>query len=587
VRSREEDGAAYWAIPEEWLPNLRPEKLSRRAARRRIFLRALRVAGPIAVEDLSRRYGLTQKATTAALRGLLETGEVQQGSFVRGRATPQVCATANLEELHRRALAALRREVEPVGLGRYVDFLLKWQHAHPKSKLEGAEGIRTVMAQQAGHRAYPRVWEREIIGLRVRDAARRGIVSAVSSGDVRAGQFNLGETRSRPLLAATTFVPDERAAQFLEVPSTENCSADEISVLRLLRKQGDTPAAQIASGTGLAETDVEQILWHLFRSGLVSNTDYSAIARCGWTSAPRWESALFGGADASEEDAAPDSGSDTDGDDADLRRAGLRAAQGDWYAAQSIADLSQDDDALSRRRRARVMALMQRYGVAAREVLLAKSDMSTQDVSRGLRELFLRGQLLRGFFVRSLSGDQFALPDALEGLRKEAPAKSEPALMVSSIDPAAVHLTAVKLPGMQNRPLATRYLVLHRGELEAIVDRHAGEGRFLRVRDLRLFHPGGASRPQRTALHKRVATAILEYAIRWGAWEAVRVSHVNGDSVYEQTEFAGDLAEAGFRLVRDELSYRLRKRVGAAAETAMRRIVKTEEQRREDVRLTS
>ena len=78
------------------------------------------------------------------------------------------------------------------------------------------------------------------------------------------------------------------------------------------------------------------------------------------------------------------------------------------------------------------MSLMQRYGIAAREVLLAKSDMSTQDVSRGLRELFLRGQLLRGFFIRSLSGDQFALPEALERLRKEAVAKSEPALMVSS-----------------------------------------------------------------------------------------------------------------------------------------------------------
>jgi len=61
------------------------------------------------------------------------------------------------------------------------------------------------------------------------------------------------------------------------------------------------------------------------------------------------------------------------------------------------------------------MALMRRYGVAAREVLLTKSGLAPGDVCRGLRELFLRGQLLRGFFVRELSGDQFALPEALKG----------------------------------------------------------------------------------------------------------------------------------------------------------------------------
>ena len=112
------------------------------------------------------------------------------------------------------------------------------------------------------------------------------------------------------------------------------------------------------------------------------------------------------------------------------------------------------------------MALMRRHGVAAREVLLAKSGLPVRDVSRGLRELFLRGQLLRGFFVKSLSGDQFALPEALDFLRKAKPAASEPAIMISSVDPAAIHLSVVKLEGMLNRPLATRYLVLRRGELE-------------------------------------------------------------------------------------------------------------------------
>jgi hypothetical protein len=234
------------------------------------------------------------------------------------------------------------------------------------------------------------------------------------------------------------------------------------------------------------------------------------------------------------------------------------------------------------------MGLMDRYGVAARELLLAKSDMSTRDVSRGLRELFLRGRLLRGFFVQTLSGDQFALPEALERLRQEKPARSEPALMISSLDPAAIHLSVVKLPDMQNRPLATRYLVLRAGALIAMVDRQAAEDRFFRVRDIRLFYPEeGADERQRSALHKQVAAAILEYAVRWGKWETVRISHIGGQPVAEDSPAVRDFVAAGFRLLHGQLRYLLRKRVGPAAPETMRRIVKPEEQKKEDIHPTS
>jgi len=160
--------------------------------------------------------------------------------------------------------------------------------------------------------------------------------------------------------------------------------------------------------------------------------------------------------------------------------------------------------------------------------------------------------------------------------------------MISSLDPAAVHLTAVKLADMQNRPLATRYLVLHRGALTAIVDRQAAEDRFFRVRDVRLFYPeDDAGSQRRSALHKHVAMAILEYAIRWGKWEAIRVSHVAGQPVSEESSVVRDFISVGFRLLQGQLRYLLRKRVGAAAEQTMRRIVRPEEQKKEDIHPTS
>lgn len=597
VRAGEERKHPLWALPEDRLAQFRPRRLSRIAARREILLRVLRGWGPVPITDLCRRYGLAERTVIGVLRELLDTGEVQQGDFVAGRETPQVCARANLEELHRMALAALRRTVQPVDIERYVDFALKWQHAHPSTRLKGTEALATVIDQMAGYGAYPRIWERDVLGLRVDEAEPREVGVSVFQGGVRMGQFNLGLDRPRPLLAGTTFIPSSRTQDLVEVPSTEGYSPDGLAVLRFLRENGEQPLDQVQSETGLTGETLERVLWSLFRAGLVSNTDYSAVARCGWIGAPRWEREILGPPGGAEPQDEPE-GAGPEQDDADaqeadleaaadLRQAGLRSEQGRWYAVDHLADRSIAAGDVGRRCRARVMALMKRYGVAAREVLLAKSGMPIRDVSRGLRELFLRGQLLRGFFIESLSGDQFALPEALEYLRKQKPAESEPAIMISSVDPAAIYLSVAKIEGLQNRPLASRYLVLRRGALAAVVDTNPSGGRFFRVRDIRPFYPEPGDPLKRTALHKQVAMAIVDYAIRWGQWEAIRISRIAGEPVDKAAAVTPDFLSTGYRLRHGQLQYRLRKKLAAAAEEPRRRIVKPGEEKREDLHPTS
>ncbi len=558
-------------------------KPGRVAARRQVVMRALRSSGPVSIADLASRYGLTERSTLSLLRPLLETGELQQGDFVAGRSAPQVCTRANLEELHRMALAALRREVEPVDLSQYAHFLLRWQHVRHSPRARSPVSPEVILQQLAGHRAYPTIWEREVLGARTHEDAASLLANAVSAGEMLMGQLDVGGAGPRPVLAGLTFVPRERARDLIGVSATETCSSEELRLLHYLREGGGGFLTDLASAAGLPADTTEIILWRLFSRGLASNTDYSSISRCRWTSTPQSVRPLLSVA-------GDDAGRARPGEErtavAALRRAGLHADRGRWYAVHEAADPAVDDASVGRRCRARVLALMQRYGVAAREVLLAKSGMSTRDLARGLRELFLRGQLLRGFFVRELSGDQFALPEALERLRAEKPGRSGPAVMINSLDPAAIHLSVVKSAASIDRALATRYLVLRRGELLAVVDRHPGEGRFLRVRDLRLVHADASSR-RRVKLLEEVAKALLEYAVRWGAWEAVRVARVDARPVWRQDDALQVFTGQGFRLVRDEMVYRLRRRVRAAAAAGMRRVVRTEEQRKEDIHLTS
>ncbi|MGH3116342.1 MAG: Lhr family helicase, partial [Gaiellales bacterium] len=80
---------------------------------------------------------------------------------------------------------------------------------------------------------------------------------------------------------------------------------------------------------------------------------------------------------------------------------------------------------------ARAQLLLARYGVVARE--LARGDWAT------LRHTLLRmeygGEVVRGYFVEGLSGEQYALAEALQAL--DAPARrAEPHVLVNVADPA-------------------------------------------------------------------------------------------------------------------------------------------------------
>jgi ATP-dependent Lhr-like helicase len=92
-----------------------------------------------------------------------------------------------------------------------------------------------------------------------------------------------------------------------------------------------------------------------------------------------------------------------------------------------------DDEALSPEERdeARAHLLLARHGVVARE--LARGDWST------LRHTLLRmeygGEVVRGYFVQGLSGEQYALEAALGDLTT-APARAEPHVLAAIVDPA-------------------------------------------------------------------------------------------------------------------------------------------------------
>src|SRR5204862_230405 len=144
---------------------------------------------------------------------------------------------------------------------------------------------------------------------------------------------------------------------------------------------------------------------------------------------------------------------------------------GRWSALPEEEGLSPEE-----REEARAHLLLARYGVLSRE--LAQGDWST------LRHTLLRmeygGEVVRGYFVEGLSGEQYALEDTLREL--ETPARrAEPHVLVTIADPANLWgrvFTLTRRDGQRAAAarIPTTWLIARAGRPVLLVE---GQGRSL------------------------------------------------------------------------------------------------------------
>ena len=91
----------------------------------------------------------------------------------------------------------------------------------------------------------------------------------------------------------------------------------------------------------------------------------------------------------------------------------------------------------SRPWRLQAWTLLRRYGVVFRRLLARETNVVTwRELTRVYRRLEARGEIRGGRFVSGLSGEQFALPEAVEQLREVRRRRhdGEP-IVISTADP--------------------------------------------------------------------------------------------------------------------------------------------------------
>jgi ATP-dependent Lhr-like helicase len=448
--------------PPPALPARGPEP-SREEALQAVVGGWLEAVGPVTVPALATRIGLDPTAVAIGLARLEREGMALRGRFTPGATEEEWCERRLLARIHRLTLGRLRREIEPVSAADLVRFLLRWQHVHPGTQLHGRDGVLEVIGQLQGLELPARAWETQVLPARVAAYDPADLDGLCLSGAVAWGRLrtdapadeDAGPRRAKaPTRAAPLAFALREDLGWLLAPAHEDVKRDLPSaaraVLAHLERHGASFLADLARATGLLPAAAEEALWTLVARGLVTGDGTAGLRtllRSDAERRPRRLRAVRGG------------------------RARLVPA-GRWALLRPGLEHAAEGDPM---RFARQM--LRRYGVVVRELLARETRMPPWRALLGaLRTLEARGEVRGGRFVAGLVGEQFALPEAVEGLRavRRRGGESE-TVVVAAADP--LNLVGILVPGPR-LPAAAREVVAYRdgvaaetGELGSVLSR--------------------------------------------------------------------------------------------------------------------
>lgn len=429
-----EYGAEYAAAFE-----LGPSSLDPDEARRCILGRFLGQTGPVTVQEIRARYAFPEDWLQKELERLVQARQLVHGRFTpEGPAATEFVDRHTLEQIHRRTLSILRHQVQPVPFTVYAEFLVRWQHVHPDTRLSGNGALTQVIQQLRAVPVLGRVWERDVLPLRLTAYQPAELAALCQAGElVWVGAGGVDPRRGR-----FRFLFRGEGSTYLEPAPEDLSSLGETAqaVYRFLRSEGALFIGDICAALELEQKAVESALIELVMAGLVTNDSLETMRRMVEEGSPQQQerkplSALEAelaryraqrGPRTQREARKPGPAQYRAAKNRVGRRLGYRGVEprppeppwvGRWTAVHRFGVLGKALPAAEQADR-QARQLLARYGIVAHECM--EGEMGAWDwglIYAQLQRLEMRGEVRRGYFVQGMSGVQFALPDVVEQLR--------------------------------------------------------------------------------------------------------------------------------------------------------------------------
>lgn len=452
--------------------------------------------GPQTLAEIAAPLALPEGTVAIALAQLEREGYVMRGRFTPGRpagaTAEQWCERHLLARIHRYTIRKLRREIEPVERQDFMRFLFAWQHLSEDTRLQGSDALPQALAQLEGFEAPAGAWESELLAPRVKEYAGLWLDDLCRAGRIVWTRLGAPASASGGPVRATPLVllPRRQLATWHAMPA--NATEIEVSpraarVLEALRQHGAMFYDELAHDARLLPAELENALGELVATGLVNADSYAGLRAMLVPASKRntMDRRRRRGAGPTMEEA---------GRWALVRRPD--AVTVTTRASEIVADTVVTDAAASppspapraagiRRTDPETlehiaMTLLRRYGVMFWSLLEREAAWlpSWRELLPVYHRLEARGEVRGGRFVAGLSGEQFALPEAIPLLRdmRRRPHDGE-LIAISAIDP--LNLCGTILPG-DKVPALTGNRILFRDGI-AIATQVSGKFHYLQT----------------------------------------------------------------------------------------------------------
>jgi ATP-dependent Lhr-like helicase len=408
----------------------------------------LELSGVTTVAALSARTTLPAEELVIALAALEHEGFAMQGHYRADTTSTEWVARRLLARMHSYSKRTRRQGFEALTAQDFMRFLLRWHHVAPDTQLTGEAGLLAILEQLQGFEAAASAWETDLFARRLRHYDPAWLDGLCHTGEVAWLRLTprTSDEAAKPAspsrVTPTSVVLRNDLGWLLAAargaPTVQPvlCKAT-LEVLDVLRRRGASFLTDLASATRRPPVEIEEALWDGVARGLVMCDGFAAIRSLMTgrraSSPPRhWAWSR-------------------------LRR-GVSASAG---AAGRWSVVPDPDTEMDRHDLAEAVAeqLLTRWGVLFRDLAVHDGlHIPWREVQWALRRLEDRGLVRGGRFVSGFSGEQYALPEAVEQLtRVRRQPRTQQRVTVSATDP--LNLVGLVVPGDRVPALRTNQVV--------------------------------------------------------------------------------------------------------------------------------
>ena len=377
----------------------------------------LEISGPTSAARIARDLGLDESAVKSALAALEGEGFAMSGDFEEAG---QWCERRLLARIHRLTLDGARAAVRAVPPETYWRYLSEYHRLLSGARREGRSGLHEAVGQLQGFEVAAAAWEADVLPGRVEKYSPDWLDTMSFSGELAWGRLrppkkvDEGERAASALTRVAPIALAFRDDLAWMLPADRLGAADALArpeatkVRDALKREGALFFDGLVEVTGLLPEQVKDALSELAALGAVSSDGFSALRRLVLVKpATTRRSSRWG---------AP--------------RVGARGRSGRWTLFPGRVGPVKPDD----RPRLWAWQLLRRYGVVFRDLLTRETAApSWWELVPALRRLEARGEIRGGRFVSGVAGEQYALPEAVEELRR--PRAGDDWLVVCASDP--------------------------------------------------------------------------------------------------------------------------------------------------------